>query len=302
MPKERIGFIGTGAMGGGMAASLLRAGFPVTVHDVNPAATAPLAAAGAVIAQGAREVADQAAIVFACLPAQEVSKAVAREVARGKAIEVYIEASTIGSTTMQAVATALGGTRIALLDGPISGGSKNAHEGILSTIISGPEAAFERARPAIDAFAKHVFYLGGEPGQAQIAKLINNLLSLAGRAIAFEGVAMGVKVGIDPITLAEFINVSTGRNMATMDEFPSRLLHMFHAGAKKSIGIKDLELYLEEAERLGAPLFTAPIVLDLFLEGATYGKPDGERKRLSDYVERLRAAAARGRAPATSPA
>jgi 3-hydroxyisobutyrate dehydrogenase-like beta-hydroxyacid dehydrogenase len=282
------------AMGGGMASSLLGADFPLTIYDTNPAATAPLAARGAVIASGPRAVADAASIVFACLPSQDVSRAVAKEVVQGSTVDLYIETSTIGSTCMDDIAATLRGSRITLLDGPISGGSKAAHDGILSTIVSGERPAFDRVRPAIDAFAKHVFYLGGEPGQAQIAKLINNLLSLAGRAIAFEGVAMGIKVGIDPKILAEFINVSTGRNMATLDAFPARLLHMFHSGPKKSIGIKDLELYVEEAERLDAPLFTTPLVLDLFLEGATYGTPGNERRPLSDYVDRLREVAGAG--------
>jgi 3-hydroxyisobutyrate dehydrogenase-like beta-hydroxyacid dehydrogenase len=288
MVKEQIGFIGTGAMGGGMATSLLREKFPVVVFDVNPNALPALRERGAVALDSARAVADAAAIVFACLPAPDVSREVAGEVAQGSAVEIYIESSTIGSTTMNDVAARLAGSDITLLDAPISGGSKGAYDGVLSTIISGSQDAFDRTRSAFEAFAKYIFFLGGEPGQAQIAKLINNMLSMASRALTFEGATLALEVGLDPKVLADFISVSTGRNMATMDAFPSRVLNIFHSGPKKSIGIKDLELYVEEANRLGAPLLAAPGILDLFLDGAEYGNDDSKQLPYSGYVKQLR--------------
>jgi 3-hydroxyisobutyrate dehydrogenase-like beta-hydroxyacid dehydrogenase len=286
--SEPLGFIGVGAMGGGMASRLIKAGFEVTVCDPDPAATAALAAAGAKVADHPRAVADAATIVFACLPSPTVSKAVAAQVAEGRRIRIYVETSTIGTDTMAAVREPLAARGIALLDAPISGGPKAAAEGILSTIVSGAEADFARARPAIDTFASHVFFLGGEPGQAQVAKLINNMMSMAGRAVAIEGVIMGMRVGIDPMTLASFINVSTGRNLATLDDFPSRLLHVFETGGKKSIGVKDLELYLKETERLDVPVWATSRVLDLFIEGQEYEAKPAEALPLSPWVERLK--------------
>ena len=191
---------------------------------------------------------------------------------------------------MRAVGTILAQAGIKLIDAPVSGGPQAAAAGTLSTIISGAEADFEKVRPAIDAFAKHVFFLGGEPGQAQIAKLINNMMSMAGRAVAIEGMIMGMRVGIDPKLLAGFINVSTGRNLATLDDFPTRLLHVFETGGKKSIGVKDVELYLKEAERLDVPVWATPSVLDLFLEGQTYSAEPASSLRLAEWVKRLKAA------------
>jgi 3-hydroxyisobutyrate dehydrogenase-like beta-hydroxyacid dehydrogenase len=287
--SERIGFIGVGKMGGGMASRLLKAGFTVSIYDVDPAATASLRAAGADVAASPKEVADAAAIVFACLPAPKISEHVAVEVAGGKAVKVYVETSTIGTDTMKAVRSTLASSGIALVDAPISGGPQAAAAGTLSTIISGAAADFDRIRPAVETFAKHVFFLGGEPGQAQIAKLINNMMSMAGRAVAIEGMIMGMRVGIDPKLLAGFINVSTGRNLATLDDFPTRLLHVFETGGKKSIGVKDVELYLKEAERLDAPVWATPRVLDLFLEGQAYGVEPQDTLRLTEWVERLKA-------------
>lgn len=284
---DRIGFIGTGRMGGGMATRLLGAGFALTVYDVDAAVLPPLRTAGATIADSPRAVADAAEIVFASLPAPAVSGAVAAEVAASRTPQVYVETSTVGTDTMSALAATFAARGIALVDAPVSGGPPGAYAGTLSTVVAGPAEAIARIRPALDAFAKHVFVLGSEPGQAQIAKLINNLLSLAGRVIALEGQVLGMKVGIDPEVLNDFINVSTGRNMATLDDFPSRLLHIFRSGGKTSIGVKDTELFIAEAERLGTPLWTAPKVLELFLDGAAYGENPSDDLPLADYVRRL---------------
>jgi hypothetical protein len=94
------------------------------------------------------------------------------------------------------------------------------------------------------------------------------------------------RVGIDPMTLASFINVSTGRNLATLDDFPTRLLHVFETGGKKSIGVKDLELYLKETERLDMPVWATPRVLDLFIEGQAYDAKPADS--LSPWVESLK--------------
>lgn len=292
---EQIGFVGVGAMGGGMAHCLLKAGFPVTVYDVNPAALAALKQEGAAVAENPQSVADAAAIVFACLPSQAVSRDVAGQVARGRAVKLYIECSTIGTATMAAVAEQVTAAGIGLLDAPISGGPQAARAGTLSTILSGAAADIERALPAIRSFAPHVFVIGDIPGQAQIAKLINNLLSSASKVVTFEGMAMAIKAGLDPRRVTEFINVSTGRNMATMDAFPSRLLQLFRARGKKSIGTKDTELFIAEAERLGVPVWTAPSVLALHEEGQHYGVAPPEQLRLADYVAALEALAAKPR-------
>ena len=288
--NERIGFIGVGKMGGGMASCLIEAGYAVTVCDVDRAAVTRLQTVGADVAAGPQEVADLAEVVFACLPAPKISEEVAAEVVKGRAVKLYIETSTIGTDTMKAVGATLAPKGIALVDAPISGGPQAAAAGTLSTIISGKPEDFERIRTIVDAFAKHVFFLGGEPGQAQIAKLINNMMSMAGRAAAIEGMIMGMRVGIDPTVLSSFINVSTGRNLATLDDFPTRLLHVFETGGKKSIGVKDLELYLKETQRLNAPVWATPSVLDLFIEGQGYGVEPPEALRLTEWVDRLKAA------------
>src|SRR4051812_38264169 len=120
---ETVGFIGTGALGGPIARKLMALGHPLIAYDKDAARLAAMARHGAETASSARDVADRAALVFACLPAPEISEAVAGEIAQGKEIALYVELSTLGIPAVQRIAARLAQTRIALLDSPIVGGA-----------------------------------------------------------------------------------------------------------------------------------------------------------------------------------
>lgn len=290
MSDTSVGFIGLGNMGLPMAQRIAAAGYKLTVLDTQPEALAAFRNT-AVIATNPREVADRSELVFACLPSSPVSLDVALGkdgVIHGKAIKVYVETSTLGAETMAALEKGLGGKDIALLDAPMSGGPRSAQAGSLSAVVSGPDNAFSKAEPAIRAFADRVFRLGDRPGQAQTAKLVNNLLSYAGRVAAFEGAVMAEKAGLDLKTLFDFVNASTGRNATTLDMFPAAVLpRTFKYGGNLSIGLKDSELIVKEAAGLGAPLFVMPKVLELFRAAAAAGYKDRESLRVFEYVEQL---------------
>lgn len=284
------GFIGLGNMGKPMAEQILKAGFKLTVLDTDPEALASFRGT-ARIASSPREVADHAEVVFACLPSPKVSLDVAfgsAGIVTGKAVKVYVETSTLGTETIYKLAQGFDERRIALLDGPISGGPPAARTGTLSAVVSGPPQAFAQAEPMIRAFAKSIFRVGDRVGQAQIAKLINNLISSVGRVAAFEGAVMGEKAGLDLKTLIDFINVSTGRNSTTLDKFPAAVLsRTYKYGGNLSTGLKDAELIVNEAAKLETPLFVMPKVLELFREAAAAGYKDRESLRLIEYVEKL---------------
>jgi 3-hydroxyisobutyrate dehydrogenase-like beta-hydroxyacid dehydrogenase len=291
MAQTRIGFIGLGAMGGGMSLSLLDKGFSLTVRDTDEAALAPLRARGAVIAQSALEVADQAEIVIMCLPSPKVSLEVAfgdHGIVHGKAVKHVVECSTIGFDVAQKLNDGLREKKVGFVDAPVSGGSDGARAGVLSTIVAGPKSEFDAVEIAIKAFANEVFYIGDKPGQAQTAKLINNYFSSAAKIMTFEGMAMGLKVGLDLDKLVEFINVSTGRNMATLEKFPDRMLRIFRSKGPTSIGIKDLQLYLDEATRAGAPVTLAQSVQELQTEHGEYGFHARKKPEMTDYIEKFR--------------
>ena len=193
-----VGFLGLGQMGAAIAERLEGGDARLHVFDPNPVAVAPFVLRGAVDAGSAAAVARAAPIVFACLPTAAVSEQVAAEVAASRTLRIYVEMSTIGSAAMARIAQSLAVRGITLVDCPISGGPKGARAGTLSVIAAGPRAALDEIRPLLARIGRNVFEVGERPGQAQLMKLVNNLISAANMAAAFEALVLGAKGGLDP--------------------------------------------------------------------------------------------------------
>lgn len=272
MSKDRVGFIGLGRMGGAIAERLLKAGIPLIVYDVSPEIVAPFVAGGAKGASSVSEVADQARVVFSCLPTTQLSLDIALgPIREGRVVEVYIDTGTIGIEVARKIGDGLP-KRIGFLDAPVSGGPNGARAGTLTTMVSGPGASFALAREYLAVMAKNIFHVGELAGQAQLAKLINNHLSAAGRLAAFEGLVVGMKAGIDPMRLLEVINASTGRNHATSDKIPAAIRSgQFAYGARLANSIKEESLLMDEAEALGVPLWLAPRMVETLKTAAQAG-------------------------------
>jgi 3-hydroxyisobutyrate dehydrogenase-like beta-hydroxyacid dehydrogenase len=287
--NDRIGFIGVGAMGAPMAERLLAAGHRVAVFDVDAAAMRPLVARGAIATGSAREAADGAGTVFACLPSPEVSRRVALGpggVWEAEGVRVYIETSTIGTAAIKAIADGLGARGVGVLDAPVSGGPRGARAGTLSTMVAGDRAAFERTRPLFEAIAGKVFYVGAEPGLGQITKLANNMISAAGMAAAMEAAVMAVKAGVDARTLIDVVNASTGRNSATQDKFPQSILpRTFDYGGKLATMYKDVELCFAEARALEVPMWVGSAVVQLWFQAMTEGRGQDDYTTLIKTIE-----------------
>lgn len=246
MVTKPVGFIGCGHMGSAMAQRLIDGGFDIIVYDIDPASVAALIARGARPAQSARAVAREASIILACLPSQDASRAVAAEIAHGGTVEIYIETSTIGQRTIHAIEALLRPHGIAVLDMPVTGGPTWAREGRLTGILSGALLARDAVAPVLKCIAGRLIVVGGQAGQGQVAKVVNNMLSLSGMMIACEAIVAGVKAGIDAEKLLETINAGTGRNSATADKFPKAILpRTFNFGGPLGLGNKDLALFLE---------------------------------------------------------
>jgi len=254
---SEIGFIGLGRMGSRMCARLIDAGHSLTVYDVDAKAAESLVARGAKRASSPNEVADAAELVFASLP----SPAVVREVALGAAgavhgakIETLVDLSTTGPRVAAEIFEALARKNIAALDAPVSGGIRGAENGTLSVMVSGPKAAYDKIEDILKTFGK-LFYMGEKPGLGQTMKLANNLMAAASMAITSEGVAMGLKAGLDPKLMIEVLNVSSGRSSATLEKWPRAVLpRTFDFGFATALSFKDVRLCLDEAEAMGVPM------------------------------------------------
>jgi 3-hydroxyisobutyrate dehydrogenase-like beta-hydroxyacid dehydrogenase len=251
-----LGFLGLGQMGSAIAERLQAAGAVLHVFDPNQSAIAPFVARGARAHASPTAVADAAQIVFACLPSGAISESVARDVAAGSAVRTYVEMSTIGGPAQAKVQAIVEPRGITLLDCPISGGPKGARAGTLTVIVAGPPAARDELRPWLHRIGKTVFEVGDKPGQAQLMKLVNNLINAANMATAFEALVLGAKGGLDPDQMVQVLNVSTGQNSATLTKVPQSVLPgTFDYGSSLTIMLKDVVLGLQEAEALGVPMW-----------------------------------------------
>lgn len=287
---ETIAFIGCGAMGAPIAERLIDAGYAVRLFDPRTEAMKPLVERGGIAASSPRDAATGAEVAFACLPSPEVSRAVAfgaDGVAGVKGLRIYIEMSTIGSKTIKAIAAELAKQNVTVLDSPVSGGPRGARAGTLATMVSGERAAFERVKPLYDALARNAFYVGAEPGLAQVTKLANNMISAAGMVASFEAAALAVKAGVDARIFIDTINASTGRNTATTDKFPASILtRSFDYGGKLGTMYKDVFLCLEEARDMKVPMWLGSNVVNMWFQGMAEGRGDDDYTSLIQIIEK----------------
>lgn len=255
--SQVLGFIGLGSMGSAMAERLVAAGHDTIAYDPNPAALAAFEKAGGRAARSVAEVGEQAAIVFLSLPTPAVVIDVAtgaNGLAPGTVTEIVVDLSTSGPTTSARVHTALAERNIAFVDSPVSGGRAGALAGKLALMVAGPEAAVARVSPLLEHFGK-IFDVGRTAGDAQLMKLLNNLLSVVALAASSEALAMGVKAGLDPEVMLDVFNASSGRNSATVDKLPRFVLpRTFDFGFATALSVKDIKLCLDAAAELGMPM------------------------------------------------
>ena len=141
---------------------------------------------------------------------------------------------------------------IEYLDSPVSGGVSGARNATIAVMFAGPDAAYERYAPLLGQTAAKVVHVGREPGMGQAMKLLNNFLSGTALAATSEAIAFGVGQGLDMVTMLEVLNASSGRNTATSDKFPNRILHdRYDAGFTSRLMEKDIRLYLEAVTEVG---------------------------------------------------
>jgi 3-hydroxyisobutyrate dehydrogenase-like beta-hydroxyacid dehydrogenase len=288
MTLGTVGFVGVGRMGGPMTERLLKAGYGVVVYDKSQAATAALAALGATVAPSAKAVADQVEIVLSSLPTPDILHAVMlgeNGVSGGSKVRTVVDLSTSGPKAAAAVAAGLAEKSIAWVDSPVSGGVKGAQAGTLAVMVSCRSENLPLVEPILSNFGK-VFYTGDQPGQAQVAKLANNILAAGVMVMTSEVMAMGVKAGLDPQTLLDIIQAGSGRNSAAGDKFPRCVLPgTFDFGFTIGLSYKDVRLCVDEAESMGVPMVAGAAVRQMLaITTAKYG-PDSDFTNIAKVVE-----------------
>jgi 3-hydroxyisobutyrate dehydrogenase-like beta-hydroxyacid dehydrogenase len=249
-----IGFVGLGKMGSRMAERLRLGGHPLVVYDVRPEACAPFIKSGVVVASSPADLANVAELVFVSLPTPHIIQNVVSGpdgLSQGKAIKTYIDLSTTGAKTARSVSDELKLRNVEAVDAPVSGGVNGAAAGSLTIMVSGSRIGFERARPFLSLLGSRIFDLGETSGAAQMMKLVNQSVYFSTLALTMEAVVLAAKGGLDPSTVVEVLNASSGRSWSSENRFKQAVLCGKPAGALIGSACKDLRLALEEAAEGG---------------------------------------------------
>jgi 2-hydroxy-3-oxopropionate reductase len=285
--KRIIGFIGVGVMGNPIARHLIGLGHELVVYDRSQAAIAALVSLGATGASSIADVVNRASVVFTSLPSPAIFTEVALGeggVKDGTAVKIMVDLSTVGSRATKHVAAGLLAKGIDLIDAPVSGGAAGAQKGTLAVMVAGRAESVAQVRDLLEAFGK-LFIVGPNPGQAQLLKLLNNMLSTTALAITSEAYVAGIRGGLDPEIMMAAINAGSGRSGASQDKFMNQVLpRTFDFGFPISSVCKDIGLAVDECEALGVPMWVGNTVRQLW---NFVGQQDGMQRDMTEIVTSL---------------
>ncbi|WP_096185817.1 NAD(P)-dependent oxidoreductase [Evansella halocellulosilytica] len=290
MKKELIiGFIGLGNMGYYMAKNIAKNGYSMVVYDIRTEVVDEFINEKIEKAYNPKDVADLADVVLVSLPTPEIVKRVAigkGGLVEGKRIQTYIDLSTSGQTVSNEVGKVLLGHDINVLDSPVSGGVPGAEKATLSLMVAGAEKAFTEHYELLSCLGRKVIHVGDEIGQAQVMKVINNLLSSSALAITSEALVLGVKAGLNPEKMIDVLNVSSGRNSATEDKFKKSIINRkFDYGFKTDLAYKDMKLCLDLAENLKVPMYLGTNITHFWRYIMTQGAEGEDYTTIVKYFE-----------------
>jgi len=271
----RYGYIGLGHLGAQLAASLLREGFPLTVHDRNRAAADPLIAKGAAWADSPKALAARCDAVITCLPSPAVSEAVLTGpdgilagLARGGA---WIEMSTLGRDEVLRLAALAGAKGIAVLESPVTGGVHKAAEGEITVLAGGDKALFERHKPALQAMGGQIFHMG-PLGSAAVIKVITNMLAFIHLVADGEALMLAKRGGLDLAQAFHAIRASSGNSFVHETEGQLILNGSYKINFTMERALKDLGFAMAFGKEFGVPLDLASVTMQTFIRAnAAYG-------------------------------
>jgi len=287
---KKIGFIGLGIMGKPMSKNLIKAGYDLTVCDINSAAVNELVALGAKFAATPKEVAAQTAIVITMLPNSPQVKAVL--LGQDGVIEgarpgtLVVDMSSIAPLAAQDVAKALAVKGIRMLDAPVSGGEPKAIDGSLSIMIGGTAAAFDEALPILKCLGASAVRVG-DVGAGNVTKLANQVIVALNIAALAEAMTLVTKAGVDPELVFNAIKGGLAGSTVMNAKTPLILDRKFDPGFRINLHIKDLNNALETAHDVGVPLPLTAGVMEIMQALKVDGCGDNDHGGLVKYYEKL---------------
>ncbi|GAP62058.1 2-hydroxy-3-oxopropionate reductase [Ardenticatena maritima] len=288
--SERVGFIGLGIMGRGMARNLLKAGFDLCVWNRTPEKMQPFAEAGARTATSPADLAAQSDIIITCVSdTPDVEAVILGEngvIHGARPGALVIDMSTISPKATQRIAAALAERGIHLLDAPISGGSEGAERGTLSIMVGGEAEQVARAMPVFQAMGKKITHVGGH-GAGQMVKLVNQILVVINMLAVSEALVFAQAGGLDLEKTLEAVTEGAAGSWMLSNRGPQVIARDWRPGFTIDLQQKDLRLVLQTADELGVPVPTTAVIFNLYRTLQRAGLGHEGNHALVKAIERL---------------
>lgn len=286
----RIGFIGLGVMGNGMARCLLRQGHALTVTTRKPSVAAQFEALGVEVAQNAAAVGVRCPLVFLCLSDAAAVEQVlfgpqglASSLARGACV---VDTSTISADQARGFATRLQAQGAHYLDAPISGGQAGAEQGILSCMVGGTAEALAACRGPISAFAKNIFH-AGPSGAGQAVKACNQVAISSALMGISEALVLARTQGVDPHLMREILLAGTAKSTALERHTLRAIDGNFTPGFRTALMRKDLNLALATGRAENAAMPATELVASMLDAMCAQGRAEWDWCALTLHLQQL---------------
>ena len=265
--SEKLGFIGLGIMGGGMAANLVRAGCDVTVWNRTASKMAPVVDLGASAAGSPREVAEQSTVVLICVAdtpdvvaVTEGPEGILAGLSPGSVVVDHSTISPSETRRLAGLAAEAGGS---WLDSPVSGGSEGAALGTLSIMVGGEASDLDRVRPYLEAMGKTITRVG-PVGSGQMVKVVNQVLVVVNMLAASEALLLADAGGLDLDTTLKALTGGAANSWMLANRGPQMIVRDWRPGFTIDLQQKDVRLVLEAADELGVPVPATGLVFQLY--------------------------------------
>ena len=288
----RVGFIGLGTMGAGMASNLVKAGYELVVHDARKEAAEPFLNNRAVWAESPKELAELVDIAFLSLPGpsevQEVAGGQDGLIEGMRPGSVIFDLSTNSPTVVRDLHSKFSDKGFYVLDAPVSGGPAGAHSGKLALWVGGDEQIFKKYKPILDSMGDQVAYIG-PIGAGSVAKLVHNCAGYTIQAALGEVFTMGIKAGVEPLALWEAVRQGVLGRRRTFDGLISQFLPGVYDPPAFALRLahKDVALATALGREKGVPMRLANLALEEMTEALNRGWGDSDsRSSLKLQIER----------------
>lgn len=273
--KMPVGVIGLGAMGMGVALSLVREGFEVHACDVRPEAVQKVVDAGGIRAESPAAMAKVVDVLITVVVTADQTETVLfgenGAAPHLKPGSVVIASATVSPDFAKSLGKRLESLGVLMIDGPISGGAAKAAAGEMTIMTSGVPAAYAKCEPVLQAIAGKIYRLGDEVGPGSVVKMVNQLLAGVHIAAAGEAMALAIRAGANPDQVYEVITNSAGNSWMFQNRVPHILAGDYTPLSAVNIFIKDLSIVLDYAKKSVFPLPLSATAHQMYLQASAAG-------------------------------